>query len=98
MNDADLLNERIYRFPNSAVTIDGKKANMFEVLTEYPNKQLEHSLESIVQKIDMEEIFALIESIEPISVEQKDFYKLYIEERKKKLLDTAIMHRKKLMK
>ncbi|WP_127167237.1 HipA domain-containing protein [Veillonella sp. CHU732] len=94
LNDADLLNERIYRFPNSAVTIDGKKANMFEVLTEYPNKQLEHSLESIVQKIDMEEIFALIESIELIRVEQKDFYKLYIEERKKKLLDTAIMHRK----
>ena len=67
---------------------------MFEVLTEYPNKQLEHSLESIVQKIDMEALFALIDSIDPIAVEQKDFYKLYIEERKKKLLDTAIMHRK----
>jgi hypothetical protein len=80
------LNARIYRFPTSAIKLDGKKVSYYDFLTSGEYADCNEAVVRIVPKIDIGQIEAFIDETPYISDLQKDFYKTYINARYKKIL------------
>ena len=83
------LNARIYNFPNSSIKQNGKKINYYDFITSCCNEECNKAILRIVPKIDMNEIFSFINSIDELSELQRNFYKKYIESRYNKILLSA---------
>lgn len=86
LNNEDELNARIYRFPTSAVKLDGQKINYYDFLMSSEYDDCDEAIVRIVPRIDMEKIEQLINETPYITDLQKDFYKAYINARYEKIL------------
>lgn len=86
LNNEDELNARIYRFPTSAVKLDGQKINYYDFLMSGEYDDCDEAIVRIVPRIDMEKIEQLINETPYITDLQKDFYKAYINARYEKIL------------
>lgn len=86
LNNEDELNARIYRFPTSAVKLDGHKINYYDFLMSGEYDDCDEAIVRIVPRIDMEKIEQLINETPYITDLQKDFYKAYINARYEKIL------------
>ena len=86
LNNEDELNARIYRFPTSAVKLDGQKINYYDFLMSGEYDDCDEATVRIVPRIDMEKIEQLINETPYITDLQKDFYKAYINARYEKIL------------
>lgn len=86
LNNEDELNARIYRFPTSAVKLDGQKINYYDFLMSGEYDNCDEAIVRIVPRIDMEKIEQLINETPYITDLQKDFYKAYINARYEKIL------------
>lgn len=86
LNNEDELNARIYRFPTSAVKLDGQKINYYDFLMSGEYDDCNEAIVRIVPRIDMEKIEQLINETPYITDLQKDFYKAYINARYEKIL------------
>ena len=86
LNNEDELNARIYRFPTSAVKLDGQKINYYDFLMSGEYDDCDEAIVRIVPRIDMEKIEQLINETPYITDLQKDFYKTYINARYEKIL------------
>lgn len=86
LNNEDELNARIYRFPTSAVKLDGQKINYYDFLMSGEYDDCDEAIVCIVPRIDMEKIEQLINETPYITDLQKDFYKAYINARYEKIL------------
>ena len=86
LNNEDELNARIYRFPTSAVKLDGQKINYYDFLMSGEYYDCDEAIVRIVPRIDMEKIEQLINETPYITDLQKDFYKAYINARYEKIL------------
>lgn len=86
LNNEDELNARIYRFPTSAVKLDGQKINYYDFLMSGEYDDCDEAIVRIVTRIDMEKIEQLINETPYITDLQKDFYKAYINARYEKIL------------
>ena len=86
LNNEDELNASIYRFPTSAVKLDGQKINYYDFLMSGEYDDCDEAIVRIVPRIDMEKIEQLINETPYITDLQKDFYKAYINARYKKIL------------
>ena len=86
LNNEDELNARIYRFPTSAVKLDGQKINYSDFLMSGEYDDCDEAIVRIVPRIDMEKIEQLINETPYITDLQKDFYKAYINARYEKIL------------
>lgn len=86
LENIDEMNARIYRFPTSAIKFHGKKINYHEFLCNNDYKECRDALQRIVSKLNMEEIWVLIDRLPYISELQKMFYKAYIKARYEKIL------------
>lgn len=86
LNNEDELNARIYRFPTSAVKLDGQKINYYDFLMSGEYDDCDEAIVRIVPRIDMEKIEQLINETPYIADLQKDFYKAYINARYEKIL------------
>lgn len=89
LSDEDELNARIYRFPTSAIHLNGRKINYFDFLTNHDNLDCKDALNRMIERIDMRSISDFIYRIDYISNLQKEFYCFYINQRFKKLLIPA---------
>ena len=89
LNNEDELNARIYRFPTSAVKLDGQKINYYDFLMSGEYDDCDEAIVRIVPRIDMEKIEQLINETPYITDLQKDFYKAYINARYEKILLSA---------
>ncbi len=92
--DEDEMNARIYRFPTSAIHLDGRKINYYDFLSSGVNKDCNKALYRIMERIDFDEIDLLINKIEYSSDLQKAFYKSYIRNRYGRILNGAFGHLK----
>lgn len=92
--DEDEMNARIYRFPTSAIHLDGRKINYYDFLSSGVNEDCNRALYRIMERIDFDEIGLLINKIEYSSDLQKAFYKSYIRNRYEKILNGAFEHLK----
>lgn len=86
LNNEDELNARIYRFPTSAVKLDGQKINYYDFLMSGEYDDCDEAIVRIVPRIDMEKIEQLINETPYITDLQKDFYKAYTNARYEKIL------------
>lgn len=88
--------ERLFKFPTSHIKYKGKKSAYFEVISSLEFEQCNYALKRITERVDLNKINCLIESVEGISQVRKQFYKIILKERYEKiLLDSYMMLKKK---
>lgn len=84
------LEYRLYVAPKSAIMQNDKKISYFDFLKSGQNDDCTKSLIDITNRINFNKINAIIDEIDLISEEEKEFYKFLLRERKKGILDRAI--------
>ena len=90
----ELIEERIYVFPTAALDMSNdvkveKKAKYFEMLSSGIDANCTAALKRIYPKINMDKIFAIIDSVSCVPDEKKHFYKTMLAHRKTLILDKA---------
>ena len=90
LDSDDEINQRIYVFPASSIEEDGKKISYFDFISSLKEPECNKALKRISKRIDMDKINELIDEISTLLPIQKDFYKVMITERKKKVLDYSM--------
>lgn len=90
LDSDDEINQRIYVFPASSIEEDGKKISYFDFISSLKEPECNKALKRISKRIDMDKINELIDEISTLLPIQKDFYKVMITERKKKILDYSM--------
>ena len=88
--DINELKIRVYEFPTSAINHNGKRINYFDFISSHSNPDCTAALLRIHSKINLENIYNLIDRIECISDLEKEFYKYLIKERKERILDYSV--------
>ena len=83
------MNARVYDIPNSAILIDGKRANYHKVITSLEYKDCNKAIKRIVPKIQLDDINKLIDNVEELSPLKKEFLKKILKLRKELILDAA---------
>ena len=83
------MNARVYDIPNSAILIDGKRANYHKVITSLEYKDCNKAIKRIVPKIQLDDINKLIDNVEELSQLKKEFLKKMLKLRKELILDAA---------
>lgn len=91
LDSDDEINQRIYVFPASSIEEDGKKISYFDFISSLKEPECNKALKRISKRIDMDKINELIDEISILLPIQKDFYKVMITERKKKILDYSMV-------
>ena len=81
--------ERIYVFPTAALLVNNQKVRYYDMLFSGYDKNCTKAIEKMVPKIDMPDIYRIIEETPIISDSQKGFYKTMLRFRKQFLLDPA---------
>ena len=87
--DENEMNSRIYRFPTSAIHLNGKKINYYDFLCSDTDKDCNKALDRMLNRIDLNKINQFIDRTEYTSDIQKEFYKCYISNRYNKILISA---------
>lgn len=86
LNSESERSKRIYQFPTSQIKLNGRKSSYYEVINSLQFKECNQALVRIVEKMNMDKIFEMIEDIEGISHIRKTFYKTMYQERYEKIL------------
>lgn len=87
INDEDMLNARIFRFPASAIKYNGKKINYFEFIYNRENSACIESVKGLYERVDMKKIASFIDEVPYITEGYKEFYKYYIKARLKNIIE-----------
>lgn len=90
MKEKKELEYRLYVIPKSAITHKDKKISYFDFLRSNTNSDCTQSLIDISNRINLNEINQIIDKIDLISDEEKEFYKFLIKERKEGIIDKAL--------
>jgi hypothetical protein len=88
------IDERIYVFPNSVIKLDGVKINYAQFLMKTEDMGCLTALNTIGQRIDLDEINSIIDDTPYITETHKTFLKTMINERKTHIIDAALRHRR----
>lgn len=90
LDSDDEINQRIFVFPASSIEEDGKKISYFDFISSLKDPECNKALKRISQRINIDKINELIDGIPALIPIQKDFYKVMITERRKKILDFSM--------
>ena len=90
LRDENEMNARVYRFPTSAIHLNGRKINYHDFLCSGINVDCNHALQRMIERIELKKINQLIDQMDYISDLQRRFYKSYIENRFRKILLAAL--------
>ena len=86
LNDQSEIDQRIYKFPTSQVKYHGKKSSYYEIISSLEFEECNRALVRITERVDLNKINKLIDSIEAISEKRKEFYKTILKQRFEKIL------------
>jgi len=75
LNSRDETDKRIYKFPTSQVRLNGEKSSYFEVIHSLQFKECNDALCSVMDRVELDKIYALVDETPMISDIQRDFYK-----------------------
>lgn len=89
VDNVDEQNVRIYQIPLSGIKINGAKINYYDFIYSLKNNDCNEALKRILQKIDLNKIYRIIDNTPYITELQQRFYKTMLRERKEKILDAA---------
>lgn len=90
INSKAELNARVYDVPTSAILVNGKRGNYFNMITSLQYNGCNEAIKRIVPKINLNEINCLIDSVEQLSNLQKEFLKKILKLRKEIIFDSAL--------
>ena len=77
------MNARVYDVPTSAILIDGKRANYYNVISSKQYEDCTNAVKRILPRIDLNVINGLIDSVEQLSELQKEFLKRILKTKKR---------------
>lgn len=77
----DETQKRIYKFPTSQIKLHGKKSSYYEVISSLEFQECCEALIYIYRKIDMGEIYRIVDGTEFLSDIQRKFYKHMLKNR-----------------
>ena len=83
------IDKCIYKFPTSQVKYMGKKSSYYEIISSLAFEECNKALARIVERIDLEKVNKLIDTVENISEKRRFFYKTILEQRYEKILLNA---------
>jgi hypothetical protein len=86
LNDQSEIDQRIYKFPTSQVKYHGKKSSYYEIISSLEFEECNRALVRITERVDLNKINKLIDSIEAISEKRKEFYQTILKQRFEKIL------------
>jgi len=86
LNDQNEIEQRIYKFPTSQVKYQGKKSSYYDIISCLAFEESNNALVRITERVDLNKINKLIDSIEDISDLRREFYKTILKERFEKIL------------
>ena len=86
LTNQEEIDMRIYKFPTSQVKYKGKKSSYYEIISSLAFEECNNALVRIVERINLDKINKLIDSVENISKKRKEFYKTILEQRYEKIL------------
>lgn len=89
LNNEVELDARIYRFPTSAIHLNGKKINYYDFLCSGLSEDCGMALAKMIGRIDIAKINSVIEKTDYLTDLQIEFYKHYVFSRYKKILLSA---------
>lgn len=97
MNSKEETDKRIYSFPTSQIKLNGKKSSYYDVINSLVYKECNEALIKIFKRINLKEIFNLIDDIKSISEVHKSFYKYMLNERYEKIIKESYNKLEKVM-
>ena len=86
IDDQSEIDQRIYKFPTSQVKYQGKKSSYYEIISSLEFEECNNALIRITERVDLNKINKLIDSITLISETRRKFYKIIIKQRFEKIL------------
>lgn len=86
LNDPTEIEQRIYKFPTSQVKYQGKKSSYYDIISSLAFEECNSALVRITERVDLNKINKLIDSIGDISDLRREFYKTILKERFEKIL------------
>lgn len=81
LNDQEEIGQRIYKFPTTQVKYQGKKSSYYDIISSLAFEECNNALVRITERVDLNKINKLIDSIENISDLRREFYKTILKER-----------------
>lgn len=97
MNSKEETDKRVYSFPTSQIKLNGKKSSYYDVINSLVYKECNEALIKIFKRINLKEIFNLIDDIKSISEVHKSFYKYMLNERYEKIIKESYNKLEKVM-
>ena len=91
IHNEEEINKRVYKFPTSQIKLRGNKSSYFEVISSLEFEECNRALLKIYPRINLSEIFDLINNIESLSELHKKFYRSMIEQRFKKIIEFSYL-------
>lgn len=89
MESEEETDKRIFKFPTSQIKLNKKKSSYFEVIHSLEFTECNQALEKIFQRIEMENIYRIIDETPYISQVRKEFYKHMIHARYEKIIKAS---------
>ena len=77
---------RIFKFPTSQIKYNGKKSSYYEIISSLAFEECNNALVRIVERVELDKINKLIDSVENISEKRKEVYKIILKQRYEKIL------------
>lgn len=96
LTNEEIINKRLYVYPNSTIKIDNNKINTYNFLSQTDNKDCLNSLVKITNKINLSTIKNIIEKTPYISDLNKEFLYVTLCDRKEKILQKSIQNNQNL--
>lgn len=81
LKDKSQINARIYDFPTSAISLNGKRINYYKFIKSHEYKECDEAIKRLHEKIDIDKIMSLIESVDCLKPNHKEFLKVIIKKR-----------------
>ena len=86
LSNQEEIDQRIYKFPTSQVKDQGKKSSYYDIISSLAFEECNNALVRITQRVDLNKINKLIDSIEDISDLRREFYNTILKQRFEKIL------------
>lgn len=86
MNSQEEIDKRIYQFPTSQIKYNNQKSSYYDIISSLKFEQCNKALAKITGRVNLDKINTLIDTIEGITEQRKEFYKVILQQRFEKIL------------
>ena len=81
LNDKGQMNARIFDFPTSAISKNGRRINYYQFIQSHEYKECDDAAKRLKEKMDINKIINLIDSVDCLKPHYKEFLKVVIRKR-----------------